>query len=325
MSLVKRQRTDVSRHDVESRNGLLYSEAVVLEGHGGFVLSSKFSPDGAHIASGGMDKTIRLWLLPSDSSDDSPNYGVLTGHKNAVTSVAWLNDESVVSGSADALVGFWDTVTGQRTRKAVGHELTVNEVVQCGTEVLSVSDDGTARVWDGRSKSHLLSIETEYPLLTGTASGSIIVYVAGIDPTVKAFDLRKPVVPLWTCKGHNEAATSVALSSDGAMLVSRAMNGKVTTYNARDTVVGPRHTLLMYDGAPSGKEYQLIRLRYSPNNVWIASGAEDYTLTVWDTATRRVNKKHEGHTGTVVDVDFHPTGKAVLTASTDGLMIVREI
>ena len=34
-----------------------------LEGHGGWVTSVCFSPDGKQLASGSWDETVRVWLL----------------------------------------------------------------------------------------------------------------------------------------------------------------------------------------------------------------------------------------------------------------------
>lgn len=309
---------------------VLYSSAVVLEGHQGYVLSASFSRTGNHIISAGVDKTIRLWKTPLESNDETPNYGVLTGHKAAITSAKWLHDDvTIASSSADSTVGFWDGETGQRTLKCTGHELTVNEVNAASSGlVLSVGDDGTARLWDSRQKSATSTLSTAYPLLTGAfnSTGSVF-YVSGIDPAVVAYDVRVLEKPLWVCGGQNDTVTSVAVSKDDSVLVSRSLKGTVRTYSAKDHIPAgiPRLNPLVYDGAPSGRENQLIRAAFTADNVSIVSGSEDSTVTVWDYTTRRVRNKYPGHEGTVLDVDCHPEERVLVLASVDGRVIVREM
>lgn len=337
MSLVKRQKLDsnenvslIKSKVLETTSNNLYEEAVVLEGHQGSVLSSKFSNDGSKIVTGGIDKTIQLWNLPTTVAGDEPNYGTLSGHKSAVTSAKWLYDDlTVVSASADTTVGFWDGETGQRIRKCVGHELTINEVdISKDSIALSVSDDGSARLWDQRQKTPSAKIITEFPLLTGTFNnhGSVI-YLGGIDPTIKAYDMRVVDKPLWECSGQSDSITSIAINNDDSILVSRAMNGDIRTYSAKDHVPDgiSRISPYVYDGAPSGNEMQLIRTTFSNNNVSIISGSEDKTVTQFDYNSRKILKKLAGHRGTVLDMDYHPTENIVLTSSTDGLVIVRHI
>lgn len=333
MSLVKRQKTGESgsliNYKGTSKSPGLYSEAVVLEGHDGVVLSAKFSNDGNHIASGGGDQTIQLWNLPTDKDDESPNYGVLKGHKSAVTSLRWSKDDNfVATSSADASIGIWDVATGKRVRKGTGHELAVNEIeISSDSLVLSVGDDGSAKIWDQREKLPVSVVDSPYPVMTGTfnKAGSVI-YLGGIDPKVRAFDIRQIEKPIWECDGQTSSITSLALNHDGSVLLSRAMDGKVRTYSAKDEVSKGLARLSPYvlDGA-LGNEYDLIRAKFSNNNVSIISGSNDNTATIWDYNSRKITKKLVGHNGTVLDVDYHPSDKFVLSTSTDGTIIVREL
>lgn len=338
MSLVKRQKTEngeskslIHSHPIKPSNSgrVLYNEAVIFEGHQGGVLSANFNRKGQHLVSGGVDKNILLWNVPYNE-DDSPNYGLIKGHKSAVTSVKWLYDDiNLVSGSADATVGFWDSETGKRTRKCVGHELSVNEVdISKDGIALSASDDGFACLWDQRQKEPANEIETEYPLLSCSFNNQgNTFYISGIDPTIKAYDIRATNTPLWVCEGHVDSITSIAINKDDSILLSRTMNGVIKTCSARDFVPEgiPRLNPYIYDGSPSGNENQLHRMCFSPDSISILSGSEDRTVTMWDFKTRKILKKFSGHRGAVIDIDFHPSERIILSTSTDGSIIVREI
>lgn len=65
----------------------------------------RFSPDGQHLATAGMDTNIFLW----DVYGECDNYALLEGHKNAVLEVCWNYDGGeVISGGADKNVIVWD-------------------------------------------------------------------------------------------------------------------------------------------------------------------------------------------------------------------------
>lgn len=325
MSLVKSDNNGNGRHIGRVQKSLLYDCAIVFSGHDGAVLTSKFSPNGQNIASGGMDRTILLWHLPTNPDDDSPNYGQLQGHKGAVTSLTWALESSIFTTSADSTVAFWDAETGQRIRKGQGHEMAINDSCNSGELSLSVGDDGTARLWDSREKKEVTKISTPYPVLCCDSTDDTV-FLSGIDPTIQAYDLRTNSI-LWKCEGNTESVTSLALSSDKSMLVSRAMDGLVRTLSAKNSVPAgiPRMGNNTYEGTVgSSAEQLLVRAKFSSDDIYIALGSEDRTSVLWSTATRRMMQKFSGHEGTVIDVDFHPSERIMLYSSTDKTLIVRE-
>ena len=128
------------------RTSALRAPIMELSGHAGEVFAVRFDPTGHHIASGSFDRTILLW----NTYGDCENYGVIEGHKGAVLDLQWSRDSRMVySASADCSLATWDTETGERIKKHVGHEDIVNSVAafrRGGETLASGSDDCTIGV-----------------------------------------------------------------------------------------------------------------------------------------------------------------------------------
>lgn len=320
------QTNSAARNALRGKKSLLYDSEIVLSGHAGAVYASQFSPNGQCIASGGHDRNILLWHLPTNPEESQPNHGVFLGHKGAVTSLRWVHDSSIFSTSADSTISFWDAETGQRTRKASGHSLVVNDCsVYANGVCVSVGDDGALRMWDEREKHEVMKIETEFPLLCCDVSKDGTVYFSGIDPTIQAFDLRKKE-QLWKCPGIIDSVTSLSLSSDGTMLAAKAMDGLVRTLSAKSSLPPgvQRMGSHTYTGAVGSLDQYLTRVSFNSDNMFIGLASGDSSLIMWGSASRRMVHKLLGHEGCAIDVDFHPTQKIVMSSDAKGYVIVRE-
>jgi WD40 repeat protein len=82
-----------------------------LVGHDNAILCLTYSPDGKTIATGAIDRTIRLWDAATNTQ-----LKVLRGHRHWVEALAFTADgRTLVSGGHDHTVRFWDVDTGNET------------------------------------------------------------------------------------------------------------------------------------------------------------------------------------------------------------------
>jgi WD40 repeat protein len=102
------------------------------------------SKDGSVLVTGSDDKTVRLWSAKSEAVEC---IGLLEGHENYITSVL-IEDNYVLSSSADMTIRKWNMSTCECQLVFMGHESTVNKMLCTGDFIFSVSYDKKARCWD---------------------------------------------------------------------------------------------------------------------------------------------------------------------------------
>ncbi|NEP35367.1 PQQ-binding-like beta-propeller repeat protein, partial [Moorena sp. SIO3B2] len=178
-----------------------------------------------------------------------------------------------------------------------------------GKQIISVSGDGTVRLWDTESGQLIHTFEGNTEWVTAIAfspDGKQILSGSG-DGTVRLWDTETGQ-PLHTLEGHTSSVTEIAFSPDGKQIISGSEDNTVRLW---DTETGQLiHTF-------EGHTDLVTDIAFSPDGKQIISGSNDNTVRLWDTESGQTLHTLEGHTSNVYDIAFSPDGKQILSGSHD--------
>ena len=288
-------------------DALAQTEIAVLQGHSGTVRSVAFSPDGATLASGSYDRTVKLWDVAGRQE-----IATLQGHSDWVRAVAFSPDgATLASGSNDLTVKLWDVAGRQEIAALQGHSDWVRSVAFSpdGATLASGSADGTVRLWRLATLREIATLEGHEEAVASVAFSPDGATVASgsFDGAVKLWDVaaRQSIA---TLQGHSDAVWSVAFSPDGATLASGSddLTVKLWDVAAREEI-----------GGLQGHLDAVVPVAFSPGGATLASGSDDTTVKLWHVTLRGELATLQGHANPVWSVAFSPDGMTLASGSVD--------
>jgi len=217
--------------------------------------------------------TIAVGLRHRDiiifSTTTGSQTAVFSGHTDKVNSLTFSSDgASLVSGSDDMTVKFWDVQTGGIVRTFSGHNSVVWSVSisAFSTMIASASDDSTIHLWDIQTGEccHVIKQQSS-------------VYHVWFSPTDPQYLLSESDDKIWQwdINGHQTPPTYdghwVSFSPDGTQLV--ICNGAVVTVQNSDS----RAAVAEFHVANSNTTCCC----FSPDGRLVAA-AVDNTVYIWD-------------------------------------------
>ena len=228
-------------------------ELDLLSGHTSSVYSVSFSPDGNTLASGSLDKTVRLW-----DANTGRHIRTLTGHW--VLSVSFSPDGNTLASGGWQEIRLWDAHTGRHIRTLTGHTSSVYSVSFSpdGNTLASRSLDKTVRLWDAHTGRHIRT-------LTGHTGGVSSVSFSPDGNTLASGSVDGTIL-LWALTPSATSNATVSLSPASAQ--SPAI-GEQLTFSLK---IADAENVAGYQATVS---YDIAALRYveSANSDYLPSGA----------------------------------------------------
>jgi WD40 repeat protein/serine/threonine protein kinase len=283
----------------------LSGQRLVLAGHQGSVLTTRFSPDGTRIATGGEDHMARIWDGRSGAL-----LVTLSGHTDEVWSVRFSPDGArLATASRDGTAKIWDVASGALLWTAT-HESYVfwADFSHDGARLGTASTDRTARIWDAASGALVRTIAAPDHGLTAATfipDGTRLI-TGNSDHAVRIWEVETGAL-LATIPGHEKPVPYLAVSPDG----TRAASASVDTSARIFTLQGDAVTLVDHAKELNG-------IDFSPDSTRVITASEDRTAKVWDAVTGHLLMTLEGHASGVTFATFSPDGQHILTLSRDG-------
>lgn len=194
------------------------------------VLCASFSPNNEMIATGGQDRTIKLWHT------DGSFVKILGEHEDTIWGVSFSPDgETIASASNDGTVKLW-SVDGSSLETLPGQKVqffgvTFSPDRKLDDQIIAAAAaDGTVRLWkrDGTELPRLEGHENVVCAVCFSPNGKLIA-TASYDKTVKLWNRDGKLQK--TLHGHTDQVNAVAFSPDGKILASASNDKTAILWN----------------------------------------------------------------------------------------------
>ncbi len=248
----------------------------------------------------------------------------LQGHRAAVYALAFHPDgEHLATASLDHTLKLWKIGKGEEVRSFVGHRCKVLTLAFSpdGQRLASAGLDGEVRLWeittDPASGPHEVTesacLHVGYSCihsLAFTPDGKRLV-CAGEDGLAEVWDAehgkRLRSLPSLPC-----AVYSTAVSPDGSEVALAGLDHRIYLF---DLQTGKQRQIL------EGHHEAVYSVAYSPDGT-LATGSGDLTVRLWEPATGNPKGCLYGHREAIYQVAFSSDGRRLVSAGTDGEVIV---
>ena len=227
--LIDREMTELTL----SQNGtpsMDWELQTMLGGHNGWIRCLQVDPvSNEWFASGSADSSVKIWTF--DPNEEGRHLAAtLQGHVMGVRDIEIsVHNPYLFSCSEDKMIKCWDLENNQIIRDYHGHLSGVYCVVQhpsIDQIIISGSRDSTAKVWDVRSRSDVLTLVGHKQAVNKVLAFPVEpqVVTCSNDNTIRFWDLRNGGKPLKIITNHTKHVRDMAKNTQEFSFASCSTN-----------------------------------------------------------------------------------------------------
>uniref|UniRef100_A0A452SUF3 Autophagy-related protein 16-1 n=1 Tax=Ursus americanus TaxID=9643 RepID=A0A452SUF3_URSAM len=268
----------------------------IFDAHDGEVNAVQFSPGSRLLATGGMDRRVKLWEVFGDKCELK---GSLSGSNAGITSIEFDSAGSyLLAASNDFASRIW-TVDDYRLRHTLtGHSGKVlsAKFLLDNARIVSGSHDRTLKLWDLRSKvcEEIQSVYISHASVLTSSQTSH--HFRRSESTVREMELLGKITALDL---NPERTELLSCSRDDLLkIIDLRINAVRQTFSA--------------PGFKCGSDW--TRVVFSPDGGYVAAGSAEGSLYIWSVLSGKVEKVlSKQHGSSINAVAWSPSGSHVVS------------
>eukprot|EP00835_Amoeboradix_gromovi_P000463 NODE_16_length_41655_cov_0.272813.p14 type:complete len:286 gc:universal NODE_16_length_41655_cov_0.272813:12273-13130(+) len=239
-----------------------------------------------------------------------------SSHKNAVTNVCTINNDEILSSSADTTLKSW-TLEGKHIRTFKGHTSFVMCCSSAEDTAVSGGNDKHLLLWDTRAKDAVHSHKHTSQILAVQMS-SEFVFSGDADGLISVYDLRN-FNPVYSLK-HDDSVFGLHLSDQS--LVSSSLDNTIKLWNIDGS---PQEARLVttFEANLFNTTMNWIRPCISDGGNYVACGENSGNTNIYELISQELIFSLGGHTDTVSQVLLK--NNILISCGLDGSVIVGDV
>ncbi|GJE99615.1 WD40 repeat domain-containing protein [Phanerochaete sordida] len=288
------------------------------DGHTEEIYRVAFSPDGQHIVSGAKDKLALVWNVKTGEVVHR-----LEGHEQHIYYTAYSPDGTQIATRSDESLKMWSTSSGELLYAITdleswrgGEILFSPDGSRIAAESNASREDTAVAVLDCRTGGRIATLRMQNIYCTAFSPEGDRIATGPRDGSAYVWDAASGKA-LLEIKEHTDWVREASFSPDGGEVATASDDGTVVTC---DSYTGEQRFTFRVESVRGKDTEDVLAVAYSPRNNFIACGAADGCVRVWNHKTGAFVAAFQGHTDWVLRVVFKPDGWDILSYGNDNVI-----